>query len=323
MARPLSEYERTKLKLDSVNLAVSTVAMGAAVAALCLNEKGESKVTEEEKEYRTRRELKRDARREIKRRAVTQIGYPGPVLVLNEGGRPGPVWHPYVVPRNDDTRRTLKRRYAKEIKAMAVNEVGYPGPVILLNKEPEPWVIERADGRKAKIYMSPKGGDDVWTAFGRSYPQGNAAAPDNVFFSPWHGESVDRRFTQDEDWELSAWLMEDVRSWSRKPAKRKAQAKRAPAKKTATKKKATPKRAAPKKKAPTKWVAMQMTRSGGDAQAVVCRDRGEAESRARAMKRSRSPSSRGRYVQGYARMDTSRIDVPSWANGKKGTFHEV
>ena len=312
MARPLSAYERVKLKLDSANLAVSTVAMGAAIAALCMNEKGESKVTEEEKEYKTRRELKRDARREIKRRAVTEIGYPGPVLVLNEGGHAGPVWHPHVVPRNDDTRRTLKRRYAKEIKAMAVNEVGYPGPVILLNKEPEPWIVERTDGKKAKFYMSPQGGDDVWTAFERSYPQAYAAAPDNVFFSPWHGERFDVFFTPDEDWDFNAWFMEDVRSRSRKPAK-----------KAAPKKKASAKKAAPKRKSSTKWVAMQMTRNGGDAQAVVCRDRSEAESRARAMKRSRDPSARKRYVQGYARMDTSKIDVPAWASGEKGTFHEV
>ncbi len=298
MGRPLSEFEKVKLKLDSVNLAVSTVAMGAAVAALCMNEKGEE--MSEEKEYKTRRDLKRDARREIKRKAVTQIGYPGPVLVLNEGNRTGPVWHPYVVPHDDDTRRSLKRRYAREVKAMAVNEVGYTGPVLLLDKkaEPEPWLVERRDGRKAKIYMSPAGGDDVWTAFGRSYPEAWDAAPDQTYFAPWHGERFDERFTQDEDEALAAWLRARVRSYAKKPAKKKA-------------------------KGQTRWVAMQMTRNGGDAQAVVCKDRAEAESRARAMKRSRDPSARGRYVQGYARMDTSKIDVAAWAGGKRGPFYEV
>ena len=89
----MTEYERHKERLDLANLVVSTASLGLAAAALCLNEKpirrGDDRMASrvEPGRYGTRKDLKKAYRAEIKKAAVTEIGYTGPVIVLNEGGR--------------------------------------------------------------------------------------------------------------------------------------------------------------------------------------------------------------------------------------------
>lgn len=89
----MTEYERHKERLDLANLVVSTASLGLAAAALCLNEKpirtGDDRMASrvEPGRYGTRKDLKKAYRAEIKKAAVTEIGYTGPVIVLNEDGR--------------------------------------------------------------------------------------------------------------------------------------------------------------------------------------------------------------------------------------------
>ncbi len=89
----MTEYERHKERLDLANLVVSTASLGLAAAALCLNEKpirtGDDTMASrvEPGRYGTRKDLKKAYRAEIKKAAVTEIGYTGPVIVLNENGK--------------------------------------------------------------------------------------------------------------------------------------------------------------------------------------------------------------------------------------------
>ena len=88
----MTEYERRKERMDVANLAVSTASLGLAAAALCLNEKplrGDDRMSSriEPSRYGNRKDLKKAYRAEIKRTAATEIGYTGPVIVLNENGR--------------------------------------------------------------------------------------------------------------------------------------------------------------------------------------------------------------------------------------------
>lgn len=82
--------QQKKDRMDMASLVISAASLGVGIAALCLNEK-----TEEGKEmankidsskYSTRKDLKKAYAKEIKRTAVTDIGYTGTVIVLNEKG---------------------------------------------------------------------------------------------------------------------------------------------------------------------------------------------------------------------------------------------
>lgn len=85
-----STRQQKKDRMDVASLVISAASLGVGIVALCLNEK-----TEEGKEmankidsskYSTRKDLKKAYAKEIKRAAVSDIGYTGTVIVLNEKG---------------------------------------------------------------------------------------------------------------------------------------------------------------------------------------------------------------------------------------------
>ncbi|MBR4504215.1 MAG: hypothetical protein IKP20_04510 [Candidatus Methanomethylophilaceae archaeon] len=85
----LTRYERRKERIDLANLAISSASLGLAALALSLNAKGEDTMANriDPSKYSTRKDLKKAYRAEIKRASVSEVGYTGPVIVLNEGGR--------------------------------------------------------------------------------------------------------------------------------------------------------------------------------------------------------------------------------------------
>lgn len=78
---------------------------------------------------------------------------------------------------------------------------------------------------------------------------------------------------------------------------------------------------------PMAWVAMEFnSKTGGDRQAIVCKDREEAKRKAMRMKDAHKTGSKQcrDCQQGYAKMDTTkRIDVKKWFDGKAGTLYRV
>ena len=90
-----NKHEKKKERLDTASLLVSVASLGVGIAALCLNEKGENAKTGETNmanridstKYTNRKDLKKAYAKEIKRAAVSEIGYTGTVIVLNEKGK--------------------------------------------------------------------------------------------------------------------------------------------------------------------------------------------------------------------------------------------
>lgn len=77
-------------RIDMASLAISAASLGVGIAALCLNEKKEEgKMANriDSSKYTNRKDLKKAYAKEIKRTAVTDIGYTGTVIVLNEKGQ--------------------------------------------------------------------------------------------------------------------------------------------------------------------------------------------------------------------------------------------
>ena len=75
--------------MDAASLLISAASLGLGIAALCLNEKGETMANKiDSSKYSTRKDLKKAYAKEIKRAAVSDIGYTGTVIVLNERGEP-------------------------------------------------------------------------------------------------------------------------------------------------------------------------------------------------------------------------------------------
>ncbi len=84
----LTRYERRKERIDLANLAISSASLGLAALALSMNSKGDTMANRiDPSKYATRKDLKKAYSAEIKRAAVSEVGYTGPVIVLNEGGR--------------------------------------------------------------------------------------------------------------------------------------------------------------------------------------------------------------------------------------------
>ena len=77
-------------RIDMASLAISAASLGVGIAALCLNEKkeeGKMANRVDSSKYTNRKDLKKAYAKEIKRAAVSDIGYTGTVIVLNEKGQ--------------------------------------------------------------------------------------------------------------------------------------------------------------------------------------------------------------------------------------------
>lgn len=77
-------------RIDMASLAISAASLGVGIAALCLNEKKEEgKMANriDSSKYTNRKDLKKAYAKEIKKSAVSEIGYTGTVIVLNEKGQ--------------------------------------------------------------------------------------------------------------------------------------------------------------------------------------------------------------------------------------------
>jgi hypothetical protein len=83
----VTERERRKDRMDMASLVLAAAGLGLSVVAL-LNEKGEVVMANkiDSSKYSKRRDLKKAYAQEIKRTAVSEIGYTGTVIVLNEKG---------------------------------------------------------------------------------------------------------------------------------------------------------------------------------------------------------------------------------------------
>lgn len=77
-------------RIDMASLAISAASLGVGIVALCLNEKkeeGNMANRIDSSKYTNRKDLKKAYAKEIKRSAVSEIGYTGTVIVLNERGQ--------------------------------------------------------------------------------------------------------------------------------------------------------------------------------------------------------------------------------------------
>lgn len=79
-------------RMDRASLAISAASLGVGILALCLNEKkseeGSNMATKvDNSKYTDRKSLKKAYAKEIKKAAVSEIGYTGRVIVLNEKGQ--------------------------------------------------------------------------------------------------------------------------------------------------------------------------------------------------------------------------------------------
>ena len=90
----MEKHEQKKERMDTASLLISAASLGVGIAALCLNEKGEAKQGEtnmankiDSSQFTNRKDLKKAYAKEIKRAAVSEIGYTGTVIVLNEKGK--------------------------------------------------------------------------------------------------------------------------------------------------------------------------------------------------------------------------------------------
>ena len=84
----MTTRQQKRDRMDAASLIISAASLGVGIAALCLNEKGEKDMPNkiDSSKYSKRRDLKKAYAQEIKRAAVSEIGYTGTVIVLNEKG---------------------------------------------------------------------------------------------------------------------------------------------------------------------------------------------------------------------------------------------
>lgn len=85
----MATRQQRKDRMDAAGLLISAASLAVGITALCLNEKGENMPNKiDSSKYSTRKDLKKAYAKEIKRAAVSDIGYTGTVIVLNERGEP-------------------------------------------------------------------------------------------------------------------------------------------------------------------------------------------------------------------------------------------
>ena len=83
----MTTRQQRKDRMDRAGLALSAASLGVGILALCLNEKKEDRMNKiDRSRYSKRRDLKKAYAKEIKRVAVSDIGYSGTVIVLNDKG---------------------------------------------------------------------------------------------------------------------------------------------------------------------------------------------------------------------------------------------
>ena len=84
----MTTRQKKRDRMDAASLIISAASLGVGIAALCLNEKGEKDMPNkiDSSKYSKRKDLKKAYAQEIKRTAVSEIGYTGTVIVLNEKG---------------------------------------------------------------------------------------------------------------------------------------------------------------------------------------------------------------------------------------------
>ena len=125
----MATRQKKRDRMDAASLLISAASLGVGIAALCLNEKGENMPKKiDSSKYSTRKDLKKAYAEEIKRTAVSEIGYTGTVIVLNERGEPV---HYGLVPlenrkavaerKSPAKKRTAKIQTTKSWVAMEIN----------------------------------------------------------------------------------------------------------------------------------------------------------------------------------------------------------
>lgn len=124
----MATRQQKKDRMDAASLLISAASLGLGIAALCLNEKGETMANKiDSSKYSTRKDLKKAYAKEIKRAAVSDIGYTGTVIVLNERGEPVQYGlvplenRKAVAERKPPARKPTKTQTSKSWVAMEIN----------------------------------------------------------------------------------------------------------------------------------------------------------------------------------------------------------
>ena len=124
----MATRQQRKDRMDAASLLISAASLGLGIAALCLNEKGETMANKiDSSKYSTRKDLKKAYAKEIKRTAVSDIGYTGTVIVLNERGEPVQYGlvplenRKAVAERKPPARKPTKTQTSKSWVAMEIN----------------------------------------------------------------------------------------------------------------------------------------------------------------------------------------------------------
>ena len=124
----MATRQQRKDRMDAASLLISAASLGLGIAALCLNEKGETMANKiDSSKYSTRKDLKKAYAKEIKRAAVSDIGYTGTVIVLNERGEPVQYGlvplenRKAVAERKPPARKPIKTQTSKSWVAMEIN----------------------------------------------------------------------------------------------------------------------------------------------------------------------------------------------------------
>ena len=124
----MATRQQKKDRMDAASLLISAASLGLGIAALCLNEKGETMANKiDSSKYSTRKDLKKAYAKEIKRTAVSDIGYTGTVIVLNERGEPVQYGlvplenRKAVAERKPPARKPTKTQTSKSWVAMEIN----------------------------------------------------------------------------------------------------------------------------------------------------------------------------------------------------------
>ena len=124
----MATRQQRKDRMDAASLLISAASLGLGIAALCLNEKGETMANKiDSSKYSTRKDLKKAYAKEIKRAAVSDIGYTGTVIVLNERGEPVQYGlvplenRKAVAERKPPARKPAKTQTSKSWVAMEIN----------------------------------------------------------------------------------------------------------------------------------------------------------------------------------------------------------
>ena len=124
----MATRQQKKDRMDAAGLLISAASLAVGVTALCLNEKGETMANKiDSSKYSTRKDLKKAYAKEIKRTAVSDIGYTGTVIVLNERGEPVQYGlvplenRKAVAERKPPARKPTKSQTSKSWVAMEIN----------------------------------------------------------------------------------------------------------------------------------------------------------------------------------------------------------